>query len=439
MGSTSVNRYEGGNKLKKATPGRKGKRIIVCLLSAVMVLSAAGVMPLSSVQAGTVPQGDTMPMTVPDGGLGNQEKLPPGTTLTAGIRVLDGQNYIQAGTENSSAEIVVSSAAVSPVVKLASEGLSLAQGHSLMLSIKGAGNQDVLMEGNQVELIIGQTYEVSTDMENTEAQVNGKTEFTAWEGMKELEIILVRTWASIASPVLGTPVVDAEAGTITIPFTAQIGSIYADSLEVQMFLNGQVVDTVSYGTAASEGTVTFQPSASGNYTFQAFLKRSGEADKESNVTQGVTFYSVAVEGSYAQTSGAASYVEGATVSIDAGTRSGYTFAGWTSRDGVAFADADSAQTTFIMPDKTVTVTANWTKSSSGTGNSGDDRIQQVTSPQQAASPQQVTSPQTGDDSNTGLYVSLCVLSFSGLVGTTIAYGNTKRRRKDEKTPGSPAI
>ena len=83
----------------------------------------------------------------------------------------------------------------------------------------------------------------------------------------------------------------------------------------------------------------------------------------------ITLYTVTVNGSYAQTTGAGSYAKDATVTIDAGTRSGYTFDGWTSADGVTFANAGSAQTTFTMPDKAVTVTANWTKKSSGGGGS----------------------------------------------------------------------
>ena len=70
-------------------------------------------------------------------------------------------------------------------------------------------------------------------------------------------------------------------------------------------------------------------------------------------------HTVTVNDSYAQTAGAGNYAEGATVTIDAGTRSGYTFDGWTSADGVTFANAGSAQTTFTMPANDVTITASW--------------------------------------------------------------------------------
>ena len=60
-------------------------------------------------------------------------------------------------------------------------------------------------------------------------------------------------------------------------------------------------------------------------------------------------------------SGGGTYATGQTVIINAGTRSGFTFGGWTvSGAGVTLANANSAITTFAMPANNVTVTANWT-------------------------------------------------------------------------------
>jgi len=57
-------------------------------------------------------------------------------------------------------------------------------------------------------------------------------------------------------------------------------------------------------------------------------------------------------------SGGAKYAVGTTVTITAGTApSGKVFDKWTSSDGVIFADATKATTTFTMPNKAVTVTA----------------------------------------------------------------------------------
>ena len=58
---------------------------------------------------------------------------------------------------------------------------------------------------------------------------------------------------------------------------------------------------------------------------------------------------------------------GEKITLTATPNSGYRFAGWTSSDNITFANAGSAQTTFTMPDRNVTVTANWKKKSSGGG------------------------------------------------------------------------
>jgi uncharacterized repeat protein (TIGR02543 family) len=76
-------------------------------------------------------------------------------------------------------------------------------------------------------------------------------------------------------------------------------------------------------------------------------------------------YSVTVEGSYAVTRGEGSYPSGATVTINAGTRAGYTFKGWAvTSGGITLTDANSAAITFTMPSNDVVVTANWTTNNS---------------------------------------------------------------------------
>ena len=62
--------------------------------------------------------------------------------------------------------------------------------------------------------------------------------------------------------------------------------------------------------------------------------------------------------------GGGSYAEGAIVTITANDRNGYTFTGWSGSD-VTFADAAATITTFIMPAKAITITANYSQNSSG--------------------------------------------------------------------------
>lgn len=68
--------------------------------------------------------------------------------------------------------------------------------------------------------------------------------------------------------------------------------------------------------------------------------------------------------------GGGEYAEGDTVTVTANERNGYTFTGWSSEDGAAFADSEAKTTTFIMPAKSVAVKANYTHNSSGGNNGG---------------------------------------------------------------------
>lgn len=83
-------------------------------------------------------------------------------------------------------------------------------------------------------------------------------------------------------------------------------------------------------------------------------------------------YQVTVKNSAATNSGAGFYEADKTVTIHAGSRSNYTFIGWTTSSGVTFADAAKADTTFKMPAKAVEVTANWKYTGSDSDNDKDD-------------------------------------------------------------------
>ena len=75
-------------------------------------------------------------------------------------------------------------------------------------------------------------------------------------------------------------------------------------------------------------------------------------------------YTVTLNGVNSDATGAGNYAVGVTVNIYAGTKSGYSFNGWTS-DNVTITNANNKNASFTMPAKDVTVTANWTKNSSG--------------------------------------------------------------------------
>ena len=72
----------------------------------------------------------------------------------------------------------------------------------------------------------------------------------------------------------------------------------------------------------------------------------------------VVTYTVTVNGSYAGETGSGSYLAGENVTVRAGERAGYRFAGWTA-EGVDLADASAENVTFTMPANDVTLTAEW--------------------------------------------------------------------------------
>lgn len=95
-------------------------------------------------------------------------------------------------------------------------------------------------------------------------------------------------WNKIETPVLGTPSV--KGGTISVPYTAQVGGIYAETLDVTMYdANGKAVNKQSITTEGESGVAEFTPAASGTYSFKAELIRTGEASKVSNTTTSVNF------------------------------------------------------------------------------------------------------------------------------------------------------
>jgi uncharacterized repeat protein (TIGR02543 family) len=76
-------------------------------------------------------------------------------------------------------------------------------------------------------------------------------------------------------------------------------------------------------------------------------------------------YDVTVNNSYADTIGEGSYTPGTVVTIDAGTREGYTFKGWTvTSGGVVLVDSNDVSITFTMPADDVVIAANWVANTS---------------------------------------------------------------------------
>ena len=203
---------------------------------------------------------------------------------------------------------------------------------------------------------------------------------------------------------------DADSGAYAITGMADAGSLilygYGENETVYTAGDGSftVTGTLDDGVANTSLYLCAKDSA-GNLSPRQLALVARQAKE----------YSVTVNGSYAQSSGAGDHMANSTVTVRAGTRSGYTFSGWTSDSGVTFADASAAETTFTMPDKNVTVTANWVSSgsSSGGGSSGSSApTYPVNTPDKIENGTVTVSPKNASRGNT---VTVTVKPDSGYV------------------------
>ena len=156
---------------------------------------------------------------------------------------------------------------------------------------------------------------------------------------------------------------DRDTGVYTITGTADAGSEILYGGTEKIYAN-------SKGRFTVPGTLDTN---SGILTLCAKDSAGNESARQLALITRQTRYAVTVSGSYdAQNSGAGSYAAGSVVAVSAGSRSGYTFNGWTSGSNVVFDDPNAEETTFIMPDGSVTVTANWSRDGGSSSSGRDD-------------------------------------------------------------------
>lgn len=247
----------------------------------------------------------------------------------------------------------------------------------------GGTDDDVLTVSCQTENV---TYKV-TRMDTTGeiAQETGGTyKIPTFEGSLMLKIdgtkgqdvtsvfLLVSRDETPPMLTLADPVffADQDTGDYTVTGTADAGS---------EIIYGKTSQSATQSvTAGSDGRFTVSGVLRGaDNTGVLFLSARDSAGNESTQQMAMitrqTRYTVTVNGSYdAQNSGAGSYAAGSVVTVRAGSRSGYTFDGWTSGSNVVFDDPSAAETIFTMPEGSVTVTANWSRDGGSSSSGRDD-------------------------------------------------------------------
>lgn len=102
-------------------------------------------------------------------------------------------------------------------------------------------------------------------------------------------------------------------------------------------------------------------------------------------------YTVTLSGTGINATGGGQYKTGNTVTVTAGSKTGYTFKTWTAT-GVELDDPTSATLTFTMPENNVTLTASWTANqSSGGGSSSSGNKTETTTNLDGSTTTKVTS------------------------------------------------
>ena len=190
--------------------------------------------------------------------------------------------------------------------------------------------------------------------------------------------------ASSASTTFTMPAADVTVtatyrakGAVATPVFAPAGGSYDSAQDVRLSskTEGASIYYTTDGTPpTASSTLYAEPiHVSKDMTIKAIavkkdMPNSAVATAVYTITIPATKYTLTVmDGA----SAGGEYAEGASVALDAGTKTGYSFSKWTATAG-AFASETSAKTTFTMPGSDATVTANWTKDSTGGGGGSDD-------------------------------------------------------------------
>ena len=158
---------------------------------------------------------------------------------------------------------------------------------------------------------------------------------------------------------------DRDTGEYTITGMADAGS------EILYGENGRT-QAAGDGSFAIHDKLEDERETNASLYLRAKDSAGNESAQQLALITRQTQYAVTVNGSYADVSGAGSYAAGNVVTVRAGSRSGYTFDGWTSGSNVVFDDPNAEETTFTMPDGSVTVTANWSRDGGSSSSGRDD-------------------------------------------------------------------
>ena len=232
----------------------------------------------------------------------------------------------------------------------------------------------------------GTVYTVKITLETAGAGVfSVKSTYNTIEG-KTATVSPNLTGDNHADSVILTYTFDATEGTyvptkpaittVALP-DGKVGDAYSQTLAAtgtNPITWGIEAGTLPDGLTLVGDTIKGTPSKAGDFKFTVKATNGGGSDtKELTIkvadAEAAKYHNVTLSGAGTGATGAGSHAAGTTVNIYAGTKSGYTFNGWTS-DDVTVLSASSKNASFVMPNKDVTVKANWIYNGGGSSGGG---------------------------------------------------------------------
>ena len=300
----------------------------------------------------TINQGETL--TIPEGSsLNCNGKL----TNNGTINVESGGNL--EGEPTSGSGTVVKA----PTITTPPTNQSVTAGNTATFTVAASGEN------------LSYQWQQSTDNGQNWTDIGGATDATYTEEATttimngyQYRCVVSNSAGSVTSEVATLTVNEPAPTTYTI--TADVDPVEAGTVTVNGSGTSATVtagDEVTLAATANsgyrfvgwmEGDQTV--STDTTYAFQASSNRSLTAKFEKVYT-----VTVNASGGGTATADKNTAAAGEAVTLTATPDSGYHFTGWTSSDGVTFANASSESTTFTMPAGDVTVTAGFTRISSG--------------------------------------------------------------------------
>lgn len=231
------------------------------------------------------------------------------------------------------------------------------------VSGKTLGAVTVKYNGSTTKPINADTYAVTVD-------ITGNDEYNSVTGLYlgdyRINKIAYKGTTDLSTSVLESGQAGATVILPTLPTGANYGTPMASGkIEItDMSITGSTLTfTASASKAGENATMTIPVTGATNYKDYNILVTVTSTAKAPQM-----LYTVRVKNG----TGSGSYAKGATVTVTAKVRSGYTFKGWSSDSGVTFTDRKANTTTFKMPARAVTVTANYSKNSSKDSGNSDE-------------------------------------------------------------------